>query len=184
MKSIGNYAFSKCSKLTSITVPFVGRSGGLWDSWFGYIFGADHSSNNGAYVPSSLKTVVVTDATNIDNEAFRDCSSLTSITIPSSVKSIGDDAFIGCSGLTSITIPDRVASIGNYAFRNCSNLTSITIPSSVTSIGKWAFWDCSSLTSITFKGTRAQWNVMDKEFGWDEDIGKYTIHCTDGEITK
>ena len=52
-----------------------------------------------------------------------------------SVTSIGDDAFRNCTGLTSVTIPNSVTNIGNYAFRNCSSLTSVTIPNSVTSIG-------------------------------------------------
>jgi len=81
--------------------------------------------------------------------AFRECSGLTSVTIPNSVTSIGNAAFIGCSGLTSITIGNGVTSIGDYAFEGCSGLTSVTIPNSVTSIGYEAFWDCSGLTSVT-----------------------------------
>ncbi len=85
----------------------------------------------------------------IGSEAFRDCSSLTSVTIPDSVTSIGESAFSGCDSLTSVTIPDGVTSIGVRSFFGCSSLTSITIPDSVTSIGKSAFWGCTSLTSIT-----------------------------------
>jgi len=81
--------------------------------------------------------------------AFYGCSGLTTITIPSSVTIISDFAFAGCSGLTSITIPSSVTSIGSEAFAYCSGLTSITIPSSVTRIGTAAFAYCSGLTSIT-----------------------------------
>ena len=87
--------------------------------------------------------------TSIGDSAFRDCSSLTSVTIGNSVTSIGDWAFSGCSSLTSVTIGSGVTSIGSSAFENCSSLTSVTIPDSVTSIGNRAFSGCSSLTSIT-----------------------------------
>ena len=82
-------------------------------------------------------------------ESFSSCSSLTSITIPSSVTSLDGGCFSGCSGLTSITIPSSVASLGGGCFENCSGLTSITIPSSVTSLSGFCFSGCSSLTSIT-----------------------------------
>ncbi len=86
----------------------------------------------------------------IGNSAFRDCSGLTSITIPNSVISIGSSAFYGCSGLTgSLTIPNSVTSIGSYAFCDCSGLTgSLTIPNSVTSIARGSFKNCSGLTNI------------------------------------
>ena len=59
-----------------------------------------------------------------------------------SVTSIGDWAFKNCSGLTSVTIPNSVTSIGQRAFENCSGLTSVTIGNSVKSIAHEAFRDC------------------------------------------
>ncbi len=92
--------------------------------------------------------------TSIGDEAFHDCSGLTSVTIPNSVTSIGDYAFKNCSSLTSVTIPNSVTSLGTGAFRDCSSLTSITIPESVTSIGLGAtFQNCTSLKSV-------QWNAI------------------------
>ncbi len=69
-----------------------------------------------------------------------------------SVTIIGNNAFFDCSSLQSVTIPESVTSIGNYAFWRCSNLQSVTIPNSVTSIGNNAFWDCSDLQSVTING--------------------------------
>ena len=99
---------------------------------------------------SSLSSITIPNSvTSIGDYAFWDCSSLTSITIPNSVTSIGKWAFAGCSSLTSITIPNSVTSIRDAVFYYCSSLSSITIPNSVTSIGHSAFNECSSLTSIT-----------------------------------
>ena len=98
---------------------------------------------------TSLTSIEIPNSVTIIGEyAFHDCSSLTSIEIPNSVTSIGRSAFSGCSSLTSIEIPNSVTSIGSDAFSCCSRLTSIVIPNSVTSIGNWAFYSCSSLTSI------------------------------------
>ena len=86
--------------------------------------------------------------TSINSKAFYNCTSLTSIEIPSSVTSIGESAFDSCVALTSIEIPSSVKSIGDYAFNSCVALTSIEIPSSVTSIGDYAFESCRALISI------------------------------------
>ena len=81
--------------------------------------------------------------------AFKGCSGLTSLTLPSSVTSISAYAFEGCSGLKSLTIPSSVTSIGWAAFRGCSGLKSLTIPSSVILIGDHAFEGCNGLISLT-----------------------------------
>jgi len=89
--------------------------------------------------------------TGYDNEASG------ALTIPATIEgktvtSIGEEAFQNCSGLTSVTIGAGVTSIGDRAFHSCTSLTSITIPDSVTSIGDLAFYKCSSLTAVTFLG--------------------------------
>ena len=86
--------------------------------------------------------------TSIGEEAFYDCSGLTSVDIPDGVTSMGESAFEGCSGLTSIDIPDGVTEIGVSTFQGCSGFTSIDIPDGVTSIGGSAFSGCSGLTSV------------------------------------
>ncbi|MBD5317831.1 MAG: leucine-rich repeat protein [Bacteroides sp.] len=99
---------------------------------------------------SSLQSVTIpSSVTTIGHHAFRECSSLQSMSIPSSVTTIGNYTFYRCSSLQSVTIPSSVTSIGDWAFKDCSSLQSVTIPSSVTSIGDSAFWECHSLQSVT-----------------------------------
>ena len=90
------------------------------------------------------------EVTEIGWNAFYDCSSLTSVTIPDSVTTIGEAAFLDCFDLTSITIPDSVTTIEYEAFAFCYGLTSVNIPDSVTTIGEAAFSNCSQLQE--FKG--------------------------------
>ena len=85
----------------------------------------------------------------ICDRAFLGCTSLSSLTLPSSLQSIGGGAFDGCNSLISLTLPSSLQSIGNYAFYDCKSLTSLTLPSSLQSIGDYAFCDCNSLTSLT-----------------------------------
>ncbi len=115
--SIGQEAFSRCSGLTSITIPNSVTS--IGDCAF--------------YSCSGLTSITIPNSvTSIGYMAFYYCSGLTSITIPNSVTSIGDYAFYSCSGLTSITIPNSVTSIGQEAFSRCNKL--LTIISRMTNV--------------------------------------------------
>ena len=114
---------------------------------------------NGFYYPTSNDK--------IGDNAFCDCSGLTSLTLPSGVTEIGNAAFEGCSGLASLTLPSGVTKIGYSAFLRCSGLTSLTLPSGVTEIGNAAFEGCSGLTSLTLPSGVAK-------------IGDYAFHGCSG----
>ena len=122
--------------------------------------------------------------TSIGDGAFIGCSNFNNIIIPESVTGIGAGAFNGCSSLRSIIIPDGVTVIGEKTFGGCRGLISITIPESVTGIGEVAFGGCIGLLSIEFKGTKEQWNNIEKNSRWSFSTGDYIIHCTDGDIAK
>lgn len=87
--------------------------------------------------------------TSVAAEAFYDCSSVKSVTIPKGVTSIGEDSFQNCVALTSVTIPDSVDSIGSFAFEGCEKLAEIKLPKGITTINGGVFANCNSLKSIT-----------------------------------
>ena len=155
--SIGEYAFSGCNGLTSITIPdsvtSIGRGAFYGCRDLTSIFVPDSVIRIGSLAffncNNAVSIVIGNRVIIIGNGAFSHCSDLKYIAIPDCVTRIGAWTFIGCSGLKSITIPDSVTSIGRGAFYRCSGLTSITIPGRVTSIGSDAFSHCSGLTSIT-----------------------------------
>ena len=120
---------------------------------------ADYISGN-VLVPEKVRyNSLLYKVTSIGESAFRGCSGLTSVTIPTSVTSIGAEAFEECSGLTSVTIPNSVTSIGEGAFAGCSGLTSVTIGNSVTSIGKGAFHSCNHLKKVHISDIAAWCNI-------------------------
>ena len=191
--SIDHYAFENCTSLTSITIPdsvrYIGNdifrdcnsltsinvdSGNSnYSSMNGNLFNKDKTeliryamgkSDTLYTIPGSVTSIgddafancsqltsvnISAGVTSIGYRAFGYCINLTNITIPNSVTSIGDEAFSYCSSLTSVTIPNSVTSIDGYTFLNCSSLTNVTIPDNVTTISHSAFSGCSSLTSVT-----------------------------------
>ena len=190
--SIGLRAFSGCSSLTSV----------IWNAkncsdYLSYAYAPFYNSSSitsftfgenveiiPAYLCSgitSLSTITIpTNITNIGQEAFSLCSSLTSIfwnakncTSPSSYAespfygissqitsfSIGENIKIipaylccGMKSLPAITIPNSITNIGHCAFADCSSLKSIIIPDNVTAMGANVFGDCVGLHHI-------EWNV-------------------------
>ena len=189
--SIGAGAFRDCTSLESITLPFVGLSANATgkDAVFGAIFGdtsysstsnntvkqqyaSSYSSVSYYYIPSSLRSVKLTNCASIPYGAFDNCSMLTEITIPECTKEICRNAFRGCTGLLSVSfkaencvtfdspyfsdctslqnlsVGETVLSIPSGFLYNCPSISEITLPDSVTDIGQNAFYQCTRLAHI------------------------------------
>jgi hypothetical protein len=104
----------------------------------------------------------------IAESAFRYCSSLSSIFIPSSVEMLGKYCFSGCESLSRVTFESdsQLSFIAEGAFRYCSSLSSIFIPSSVEMLGKECFCGCKSLSMVTFESGSQLSSIAEFAF-WD-----------------
>lgn len=142
-------------------------------------YNCEYSNETDAYVVDSpwfsrrkeiRKVIVSKGVTTVGSYAFRECSNLVSVSLPTSLKIIGNGAFGFCESITKISVPKTVTRIGEGAFSsdyklvsiNIPNgvkeisdytfsftaLTNVVIPSSATSIGKYAFSGCKALKSI------------------------------------
>ena len=90
--------------------------------------------------------------TSIGEDAFKDKTALTAITLPTTVTRIGSRAFYGTTNLTNFSLPSSIISISGEAFYGMNNLTEITLPSSINSIGTDAFKN-SGLTKVYVRPT-------------------------------
>lgn len=191
LKTIGQFAFSRCFELKSIDIPES-------------VTEIENGAFSGCY---SLKNFNVSQNVNFGDRVFGDYpwSSIPALSedynawlyddnasdffvwhgclfayrgssktpvIPSGVSGIGDGVFKD-SDITSVTIPDGVRYIGNSAFQNCNYLTNIKIPKSVQKISGYAFYECSSLSSVTFSvGLKS---IEDNAFGYCESLKKVVL---------
>ena len=133
--SIGDFAFSSCDTITSITIPDSVIS--IGKNAFSYC-----SALSSIEMPSSVKI--------IGEAAFYNCTSLASVKIPESIISIPDYLFDGCKSLSSIEIPTSVQSMGRGVFNGCDFLKSIELPASLKNMDVFVFDGCTAIESITF----------------------------------
>jgi len=156
--SIGVDAFKYCENLTTITIPdSVTSIGG------NAFFSTSYYNNKSNWEKGVL---------HIGNHLIKAKKNIPgTYTIRNGTKTIADNAFGECTNLTTITIPDSVTSIGAWAFGECTNLTTITIPDSVTSIGDYVLGGCNKLNVInlpqnitSFKGSLLEriWDALSK----------------------
>ncbi len=150
LQVIGYSAFANTA-IEEITIP---KS--VWLLAFDYYSNDDQTSacfatgtDASAFYNSKLKKVIYSEGeTIIDLYSFKNCKYLEEVVIPDTVTTIQGNAFYG-TALTSIEIPSSVKTIYSDAFAKCTNLQAIEIPSSVKTIYPNAFANCTSLSEVT-----------------------------------
>ena len=105
-----------------------------------------------ASCPNIGKVTLPDTITTICDGAFEG-SGVTTINIPSSVKTILSDAFQWCENLQYITLPDGLEELGNSVFVGCTSLVRVSVPSTVTTIGDYIFEDCTSLVGADIRSS-------------------------------
>ena len=123
----------------------------------------DFSANSAPWYTkrSYIKTVVVEEGvTTLGVYAFRYCTALTSITLPSSLQQINALCFQRCKALSELCLPEGLTTI-DYAAFNLSGLTAIHLPATLTSLGEMAFYGCTSLNEITLAEGNTAFLVQD-----------------------
>lgn len=100
-----------------------------------------------------------TNCVKIGNNAFKSCTALTEVKLPSSLRRIGNNAFEGCSALKTLcgmpngggkAFGENLVSIGESAFNSCKSLRDIiNIPSGVSTVSGFCFFNCKSVGGVT-----------------------------------
>lgn len=153
---LGYGSFSHCSDLTSITF--------LCDPTnmdYSVSHGVFSGCNNIKEVTFGCKTVL----------AYCQDAPIEKVTLTEDVTTIGDAAFRGCTNLTSITLPSKLITIGESAFAQTA-LSSIIIPNSVTSIGRGAFENSKLESAVVGNGVK---QLPERVFGLDKSMKSLTI---------
>ena len=79
----------------------------------------------------SIKRVIINEGvTSISEKAFYQCTGITAVTVPSTLKSIDTAAFIFCESLKRFDFPAGFSKIGIEVFDHCYSLSTITVPDS------------------------------------------------------
>ncbi len=150
---IDTSAFDGCSSLKAVEVAAENKE----------YFTADGILYNGTktgilFVPAAItgKITVPEGVMRIEERTFRGLA-IEEISLPESLRSIGKEAFSDCTSLQTVTIPEesRLVSFGDYSFFKCEKLRSILIPASVQTIGQFAFGGCIALGTAYFRDTNS-----------------------------
>lgn len=110
----------------------------------------------------------------VKEQAFHYCEALTDCTLPDGLEQVENSGFFGCESWTGVdNIPDSVQYIGPYAFTECKG-SRLVIPEGITRIEEFAFWGYENgLTEIVLPSTLTF--IGSSAFAWAKDVTSLTI---------
>ncbi len=192
VKSIASTAFNNCENLA--TVYYTGKQS-EWDalnftfatntkvicnyntSLEGFEFTIDESKGtieitgytgyeSNISIPAEFNGYAIK---SIANNAFKNNTQLTDITIDGTDLEIGDNAFYGCSSLENVVIKDGVYCIWANAFENCTSLKNVGLTNKISFITYKAFYGCDNISTVLFNGTYNEWETVTEEIDRGND---------------
>ena len=100
------------------------------------------------------------------------------------VTRINDDAFRDCEEIETVTLPSQLEEVGRYAFYSCNNIESLVIPNTVTSIGYLGFGDLSNCTNLSFQaGGTSLLSISQAAFRNTGHVGVLTMPSRVGSMS-
>ena len=139
--TVGNYAFSGCTGLTSIEIPNSVKTIGS------YAF-QNCTGLTSIEIPNSV--------TSLGTYSFQNCTGLNSVLLSNTLSSLGDYTFDGCANLAAIEFPNALTTLGTAVFRNCTSLAEITVTNSLYNIGISVFkntaWENNLQEGLNYLG--------------------------------
>lgn len=179
LKTIGDYAFQGCKKMTNFYLP----SGNIVESIGESAFDGNtkmtmrsrnltHLKSIGQYAfrQTAIKNLTITSSElkTIPRNTFYQCKSLENVYLSSSVTSIEQFAFSGCIALTGLSsvktsdtgikLPEGLTTIGNSAFGGCELIKEVVFPSTITTIGNSIF-RCETINSTARHIDLESWTI-------------------------
>ena len=181
MTGIYSNAFSGCTNLETVILPETLESIGTFafaecEKLYEQDSGLAYAGNWLVGAKQNIISANVREGTqHIADGIFIENSNLSSVSLPSTLKTIGSFAFFGCSSLTSIEIPEGVTEIGQQAFRNCFNIKKVIFLSSVPpAIGSDLFsnkWEPTEFTVYVPRGSLEAYRSVNDEY-WQDYLVK------------
>ncbi len=180
LETIGDSAFRECAKLEKIEIPptlktigsYAFRDTDLYKNANGVVYAGNWAVDYNEKIEAN---VVLRDGTvGVANYAFYNCTVVSTVQMPASVKTVGRAAFYDCSALSSVELPATLERIEDYTFYRCKSFNPINLPPMLTYIGRSAFYKCGSSAAMLHSDTDSDVLRLPADVTY---IGDYAFYC-------